>query len=208
MTWAGMPHKVSEGLQETFELFTTACGRRCLRWPVSSAADFKRMMAQVIIFRAVQSLVRPIVPAFQANITAYTVALMAEHLREQVSLENIWAEQNLPVWLSLLATSWAQRVDHELRARSNGRMLLTWARRPEFWDHMRQMSLPELQLPGNTGPLPKRVHPIREWTARRRSDLAFVLPPAWPTGPRHQANQPTSRSISAPHPASFCSTAL
>jgi len=72
MTWAGMPHSASQGLQKNFERFSGLLdedeGKS--RWSASSPGSFRRIIAQAIIFHAVQRLVRPMIPAFQANVIA------------------------------------------------------------------------------------------------------------------------------------------
>lgn len=152
MSWAGMPYLASRGAQENFERFSALLDDEAarLRWPCSLPAEFKRIVAQVIIFRTVQRLVRQLVPAFQTNVTAYTVALMGYRLGERMDLDRIWTEQRLSSELTILAADWACRVDDALRATSDGRILLTWAKRPECWDHVRKIDLPKLpsNVPG------------------------------------------------------------
>jgi hypothetical protein len=46
-------------------------------------------------FKSVQKLVRPMFPAFQANIAAYTVSLVAYRLGSHLDLEKIWPQQDI-----------------------------------------------------------------------------------------------------------------
>jgi hypothetical protein len=145
MTWAGFPQIASFGLQKNFERFSQLLDEEdgSVRWPISSAADYKRMVAQVIIFRAVQKLVRPLVPAFQANVTAYTVALLSERLRAQIDLERVWAEQAMTPQAIAVATVWAKQVDEALQISAAGRMVSEWAKKQECWEHVRSLRLPD-----------------------------------------------------------------
>lgn len=145
MTWAGFPQIASFGLQKNFERFSQLLDEEdgSARWPISSAADYKRMVAQVIIFRAVQKLVRPLVPAFQANVTVYTVALISERLRAQIDLERVWAEQAMTPQAIAVATVWAKQVDEALQISAAGRMVSEWAKKQECWEHVRTLRLPE-----------------------------------------------------------------
>lgn len=144
MAWAGHPDIVSQGLQKNFEKFSALLDEEegARRWPLATAADMKRIIAQVIIFRAVQKVVRPLLPAFQANVIAYTVALMGLRLRDEVDLDRVWADQALPPDMIALAREWALLVDRALHESAAGRMVSERAKRPECWAQLRSTSLP------------------------------------------------------------------
>lgn len=144
MAWAGYPDIASQGLQKNFEKFSALLdedeGAR--RWPLVNAADMKRIIAQVIIFRAVQKVVRPLLPAFQANVIAYTVALMGQRLKDKMDLDRIWADQVLAPQLMALAAEWALHVDKALHESAAGRMVSERAKRPECWEQLRSITMP------------------------------------------------------------------
>jgi len=73
-------------------------------------------------------------PAFQANVTAYVVSLIANRLGARIDLERIWNYQALPSWLQQQIRAWAEEVNRILHASSNGRMISEWAKRPECWE--------------------------------------------------------------------------
>lgn len=145
MTWAGFPQIASFGLQKNFERFSQLLDEEegAARWPISSATDYKRLVAQVIVFRTVQKLVRPLVPAFQANVTVYTVALLSERLRAQIDLDRVWAEQAMTPQAVALATTWAKQVDEALQVSAAGRMVSEWAKKQDCWEYVRSLNLPE-----------------------------------------------------------------
>ena len=144
MSWAGFPDIVSQGLQKNFEKFSDLLDEDegAARWPVASATDMKRIIAQIIVFRAVQKVVRPLLPAFQANVIAYTVALMGQRLRDHIDLDRIWGDQALPPHLVVTAREWARRVDRALHESAAGRMVSERAKRPECWEQVRSIALP------------------------------------------------------------------
>lgn len=145
MTWAGFPQIASFGLQKNFERFSQLLDEEegAALWPISSATDYKRLVAQVIVFRTVQKLVRPLVPAFQANVTVYTVALLSERLRAQIDLDRVWAEQAMTPQAVALATTWAKQVYEALQVSAAGRMVSEWAKKQDCWEYVRSLNLPE-----------------------------------------------------------------
>jgi hypothetical protein len=144
MTWAGFPQSASFGLQKNFEKFSQLLDEEegAALWPLSNANDYKRMVSQVIIFRTVQKLVRGLVPAFQANVTVYTIALMAERLSAEIDLDRIWLDQAMTPQTAALATSWAKSVDEALQVSAAGRMVSEWAKKPACWEYVRALELP------------------------------------------------------------------
>jgi hypothetical protein len=147
MVWAGYPDIASQGLQKNFEKFSALLDEEegARRWTLTNTADMKRIIAQVIIFRTVQKVVRPLLPAFQANVIAYTVALMGQRLKDKMDLDRIWADQALAPHLVALAAEWARHVDKALHESAAGRMVSERAKRPECWEQLRSitMSVPQ-----------------------------------------------------------------
>jgi hypothetical protein len=134
--WDQKPHFVSLGAQKNFERFMETIA------PVDGAeapalpdvASYKQIIAKAILFRTAQKIVRPMLPAFQANVTAYVVSLIANRLGARVDLDRIWSSQALPPWLQQQIRAWADEVNRILHASSNGRMISEWAKRPECWE--------------------------------------------------------------------------
>jgi hypothetical protein len=130
--WDRKPDIVSLGSQKNFDRFMAALapsdGQEA---PLPSVADFKAMIAKAKIYRDAQRLLRPMFQAFQANVTAYTIAVLSEKLGARIDLDRIWAKQAVsPELLSQIAT-WAKEVNEALHATAGGRMVSEWAKRPE-----------------------------------------------------------------------------
>ena len=133
--WDRKPDVVSLGSQKNFDRFmaslTSNDGQEI---PLPTVADFKAMIAKAKIYRESQKLLRPMFQAFQANVTAYTVAVLSERLGSRIDLDRIWTKQALsPELLSQIAT-WAKEVNDVLHSSSGGRMISEWAKRPECKD--------------------------------------------------------------------------
>lgn len=130
--WDKKPDVVSLGSQKNFDKFmaglTPADGQES---PLPTVADFKAMIAKAKIYRDAQKLLRPMFQAFQANVTAYTVSLLAEKLGDRIDLDRIWARQAASPELLAQIAVWAKEVNDVLHASSGGRMVSEWAKRPE-----------------------------------------------------------------------------
>jgi hypothetical protein len=98
------------------------------------AAEFKRMIAQVIIFKTATKLIKPRFPAFKANVTAYTVALVSRLLGERISLEEIWQKQAISPQLGTQILVWSDEVNSLLHSGAKGRMISEWAKKKECWE--------------------------------------------------------------------------
>ena len=130
--WDCKPDVVSLGNQKNFDKFMAglapAEGQEA---PLPTVADFKAMIAKAKIYRDAQKRIRPMFQAFQANVTAYTVSLLAELLGDRLDLDRIWAKQAVsPELLAQIAT-WANEVNDALHSSSGGKMVSEWAKRPE-----------------------------------------------------------------------------
>lgn len=133
--WAQRPDLVSLGAQKNFErlmqdLTDTAA-------PLPDVAAFKQMVAKALLFKKAQSVVRPLFSAFQANITAYLVALVANRIGARINLDKIWLQQGLSGGLVQQLQVWSQEVNGVLHRSSQGRMISEWSKKAECWEAVR-----------------------------------------------------------------------
>lgn len=141
-SWDQKPDIVSFGAQKNFVRF--------MEWVSESGsgdesqspdvAEYKRSIAKAILFKRVQSLVRPMFPAFQGNVAVYLVSLFANRLGSRTNLEKIWLRQDISEELRALLRTWAVEVHDVLHKSANGRMISEWAKKPECWDAVRSAS--------------------------------------------------------------------
>jgi hypothetical protein len=133
--WDMKPDIVSLGSQKNFDRFmaclTPADGQEA-RLP--TVAEYKAMIAKAKIYRDAQKLLRPMFQAFQANVVAYTVALVSEKLGGRIDLERIWNKQATSPELLAQIAVWAKEVNEALHASAGGKMVSEWAKRPECKD--------------------------------------------------------------------------
>ena len=72
--------------------------------------------------------------AFQANVAAYAVSVLADKLGDRIDLERVWAKQaGSPELMEQIGT-WAREVNEVLHRTANGRMVSEWAKKPECRD--------------------------------------------------------------------------
>ncbi len=95
------------------------------------------MIAKAILFKTTQKIVRPLVPAFQANVVVYTLGVLVNRLGKRIDLDRIWADQVVPAAIQEQIRIWAGEVYRALQNSANGKMISEWAKRPECWEEVR-----------------------------------------------------------------------
>ena len=137
--WDQKPAVVSQGAQKNFLKFMVALPE--FRWEsdeeTPTLADYKRVIAKGILFKAATKLIRPKFQAFQANITAYTLALVSLKLGDRMNLDMIWNNQDISNHLKEQISIWAVEVQKYLYRSSSGKMISEWAKNPKCWDYIR-----------------------------------------------------------------------
>ena len=130
--WDKQPDVVSLGSQKNFDRFMDAMSVADeIPKPLPNVAEFKSMIAKAIIFKTTQKLVRPMFQAFQANVAAYVVAVLADKLGNRIDLDRIWRRQSLTPELATQIETWAREVHAVLEASAAGRMLSEWAKKTD-----------------------------------------------------------------------------
>lgn len=135
--WNQMPHQVGTGNQKNFEKFMSEIGDL-----VPDTSYYKHSIAKAILYRQVESIVRRCqVAAFQANVVAYLVALLAKTSSETINLDNIWINQDIPAALKERIRLLVPKIDKLLQESARGRMISEWAKRPECWEEIAKANL-------------------------------------------------------------------
>ena len=134
-TWNQLPHLVALGSQKNFERFMENFKESedpsIVTLP--NVVEYKQLIAKAILFKEVQKLVRPMFPAFQANVAVYTIAVLSAQLGDRMDLDLIWTRQSVSSALKEQVQIWAREVNDVLHTSSNGRMISEWAKKPECW---------------------------------------------------------------------------
>lgn len=151
MAWDGQPDVVSLGSQKCFDRFMSgmADSEAGSGAPAPDVAYFKSIAAKALLFKTVHKAARPLVPAFLANVAAYTVAVISKTYGEPFDLDRIWSRQAISPQLVEQANIWAREVYDRLLETANGKMISEWAKRPECLEAMfsRPFSSPVIDVP-------------------------------------------------------------
>lgn len=148
--WNGFPHLVSFGNQKNFQHFMQNMKERYPDGWLPDADWYRRFIATALVFRTVQSIVKAEkFPAYQANITAYTVAALSFKYGERMNLDLIWRQQCLSPELADAMKAWAGRVDDALRKTSGAKMPSEWAKKYDCWQAIAELSdaFPDVTAP-------------------------------------------------------------
>ena len=133
--WDIKPDVVSLGSQKNFDRFMASLsGENGEEIPLPGVAEYKAMIAKTKIFRDTQKFVRPMFQAFQANVAAYVVAVLADRLGDRIDLNRIWIRQGVSQELLSQIAIWAKEVNDVLHRTAGGRMVSEWAKKPECKD--------------------------------------------------------------------------
>ncbi|WP_085705682.1 AIPR family protein [Pseudomonas sp. B8(2017)] len=139
--WGQKPNIVSLGSQKNFQAFMDDLSEReeAGEDTLPTPENYKEMIAKAIIFKAAQRIIRPVFPAFQANITAYTVSLLGLKLGTRFRFDLVWQEQRISPALEDQIVIWAKEVDRALHKGAGGRMISEWAKKAECWEEIKSL---------------------------------------------------------------------
>jgi hypothetical protein len=132
--WARKPFNVSLGNQKNFQKFMLETMNNSPVQSRPSVKEFKNMIATAIIFRRAHAVIRPLFSAFQANVVAYTVSLLAEKSCELFDYDRVWNNQDISKNLEDQIKIWSHEVNKRLHETARGRMISEWSKKPECWD--------------------------------------------------------------------------
>lgn len=136
--WDQLPDVVSLGSQKNFARFMDRIAEAGM--PLPEVSEYKHMIAKAILFKRIHGKVRRMFPAFQGNVAAYLVSVMANRVGERIDLDRIWTRQDLSAQFLEQAGVWAVEVNKVLHATANGRMISEWAKKPACWSAVRAAS--------------------------------------------------------------------
>lgn len=143
--WDQKPHVVGLGSQKNFQAFMDELGERENSGEdvIPDQNQFKEMIAKAILFKSAQKLIRPLFPAFQGNITVYTVSVLALKLGRVFDFKRVWQAQNISPELQRQLVTWAREVNEALHRGASGRMISEWAKKLECWSLVRDFKYSE-----------------------------------------------------------------
>ena len=133
--WMQRPDLVSLGGQKAFQAYMalmTQLGNGSI--PLPNIREFKHIIARALLFKAIYKTIRREYPAYQANITAYTVSTTSKLIGEKINFDYIWKHQNISKELHDQMYVWSQQISDYLHQSSRGRMVSEWAKKQECWE--------------------------------------------------------------------------
>jgi AIPR protein len=144
---------------------------------------FRAFIAKLIIFRTAQDIVkRQKFAAYQAIISAYTVASLAQRYGQAFDLALVWSRQAISSQLASLIREWAIAIDKALRRTAGSRMPSEWAKKLECWDTIRETKLdaldaipPELNAPAAVEDVEAREPPEAIETNEAEKDIGSLI---------------------------------
>lgn len=142
--WERKPHVVSQGSQKNFEEFMNTLPDEFARATEIEPPTYRQFIAQAVLFKKASSLIRPAFPAFQANVTAYTIAVLSDRVGTRLDLEKIWTQQDLSQPLRNQIIMWAKEVNEVLHRSANMRMVSEWAKKQDCWAEVQAASYSEV----------------------------------------------------------------
>jgi len=146
LTWEQRPHVVGLGSQKNFQAFMDELAERegAGGNVIPDQEQFKEMIAKAILFKSAQKIIRPLFPAFQGNITVYTVSVLALKMGNNFNFQRVWQEQAISLHLQRQLATWAHEVNEALHRGARGKMISEWAKKQECWGQVSDTCYSEL----------------------------------------------------------------
>jgi len=134
-TWDKKPQIVSLGSQKNFVEFMESISGDSESGPVSlpTLNDFKDMVAKAILYKRCYSILKPMFPAFQGNVTTYLISILSENYGMKFNFNKVWLNQDISQQLKDQLKIWAIEVNEVLHQSAKGRMVSEWAKKNECW---------------------------------------------------------------------------
>lgn len=143
MTWWGLPQVVSRGAQKNYAAFMFGLRERLGEDWAPDKAFFRDVIAQAILFKAAQSVVRKArLQSYGANVVTYMVALLFERHGNEIDLGLIWESQVISEELEQLLAGWAPLIHAEIVESAGSRNVTEWCKKDDCWAEIRSLNLP------------------------------------------------------------------
>jgi hypothetical protein len=137
--WDGQPHLVSFGSQKNFQYFMQSMREEHPDGFLPDENWYRGFIGKAILFRSVQKIAKSQkFPAYQANITAYSVAWISWASDGRLDFDLIWKQQAISNELKTMAEDWVTKADVALRQSAGNRMPSEWAKKDDCCEEMRE----------------------------------------------------------------------
>lgn len=147
--WEQKPHLIARGAQKNFDIFMQDLRARRGDW-VPDDNWYRQLVAKAILYRSTEAIVRACkVPAYRANIAAYTVCAVVDRSGGGLDLDQIWQQQELSGELAGMIRSWVSPIQQSIVESAAGRNVTEWAKKEECWQSIKRL---DLALPNSLPP--------------------------------------------------------
>ncbi len=146
--WRGLPQQVGLAGEKNFKEFMDAIEEEPTIVPNPLSADWYRaMIAKVILFKAIQSLikaqsVRKTFTQGWVNIATYVVSLVADRLGDTLDLQMIWQNQKISEEFAGLLLQWATLVNEKFADIGPRQQISEVAKREATWTKVKGAQFP------------------------------------------------------------------
>ncbi len=133
--WDQLPHVVCWGGQKNFAEFL----KRVMNQetdPIRTEADFKRLIAKIILFRDVEKAIREVkeILGYRSQLAAYLVALISSGTEKQFDLDRIWKTLKwYPRTCMLTSSNMRSPCRIASSELSMGRNVTEWCKKVDCW---------------------------------------------------------------------------
>lgn len=141
--WEGHPNWVGLGAQKNFMQFSKALEKRPEDYPVSPEF-FRKLVVLALLFRSAEAAVKSQVariPAYRANVVAYSLSALAAWHASAVPLDRIWQKQQVPDEVTRFLARIAPEVYDTIKKTAPGNVT-EWAKKEDCWQKIQALKLP------------------------------------------------------------------
>ena len=142
--WQEEPYMVSRGGQKNFASFMSRIGELEEGWS-PTLEEYKKLIGKAIVYRQTQKAILGLkadIPAFRANVVAYTVSALAHKTARRIDLEKIWDKQDITDALRSTITTWALVIVNAMIESAGSRNPTEWFKNKACWDTVKNLELP------------------------------------------------------------------
>jgi hypothetical protein len=131
-TWNQLPHIVSLGAQKNFAKFTVGLTEKSR--PELNETYFTHLIAKAILFKSSEKIVQSEeFGGYRANIVTYTLAYLSYKAGQDIDLNRIWKQQNLPPSLEQAIRVVSRQVHQVIVNPPDGRNVTEWCKKESCW---------------------------------------------------------------------------
>lgn len=140
--WDRLPHLVSLGGQKNFAVFMDRLRKSNGKDWKPDADYFRELIGKAILFKSAESIVRQMkVPAYRANVVAYTIAYISHRAIGRVNFQKIWERQKISEGLSDAIQGWCTYIYDKIVSSAKDQNITEWCKKEGCWEVIKEVNL-------------------------------------------------------------------